>query len=117
MRLLHISRTAAANAMVVLVLLITLLGSACEARFVVPAGAARACCPMLDVSRHSSASIARAAVCRHTASVPSAYLVAPVGLIAGPASFTPLEPLRVESESEMRHAPVTASPPKFHLRI
>ncbi|MGB0122995.1 MAG: hypothetical protein WA419_20015 [Silvibacterium sp.] len=116
MKLLPIARSAAASALLVFVLTASLLGATCEARCIHPADV-HSCCPILNPISHSNANIAGKAICLRPANVISADLVPPAGLVAGAAVFTPREPALFRSASETHLQPLTASPPKFHLRI
>jgi len=115
-KLLPIARSVAASTMLAVVLVVSLLGAACEVRCVRPS-AAHGCCPMLSGSSHSSASIAQVAACRHSINLLFSDPVAPGALIAGLAALAPLEPVRVQAFFEAGPVPVTTSPPKFNLRI
>lgn len=116
MKLFLIARSAAASALLAFVLTASLLGATCEARCIHPAGA-HSCCPILNTISYSNTNIAAKAVCLHPANVLSDDLVPPAGLVAGAAVFTPREPAVFRSASETHLPPLTASPPKFHLRI
>lgn len=115
MKFIPVARSAAASAMLALVLMASLLGTACEARCIHPS-TTHTCCPMLDENSHARASIADMAVCHNLAVLP-ADLIAPAGLVAGLAVFTSVEPAIYCAASETPTALVTVSPPKFNLRI
>ena len=116
MKLLRKARSAAASALLAFVLAASLLGATCDARCIHPADA-YSCCPILNPISHSNANIAGKAICLRPANVLSADLVPPAGLVAGAAVFTPWEPALFRSAPETRLQSLTASPPKFHLRI
>lgn len=115
MKLLPIARSVAASTMLAVVLVVSLLGAACEARCTRPTNV-HGCCPMLSGSSHSSASIAHM-TCSHSVNVLFSDPVLPGALIAGLAALTPLEPARFQVFFEARPVRVTTSPPKFNLRI
>jgi hypothetical protein len=104
---------------VAIAMLLTLAGpiftGACEAQCILPA-AQHGCCPAhRGTSR--SASATNAAVCPHLVSISPAYLVTPAGAVSALVVFVPLDRPGVRSFTEREPLLVTASPPRFQLRI
>ncbi|MGC2164357.1 MAG: hypothetical protein WA634_20850 [Silvibacterium sp.] len=116
MKLLALARSVAVNAMLVFVVMASLTGAACDTRCA-QASASHRCCAMLDGNCHHGASLASAMVCHHPANLLPADLAPLPGLVAGFMPFRPIEPVRVQVAFELQPATVSASPPKFHLRI
>ena len=113
MNLRPIVRPFAASAVLALVLVASLMGAVCEARCM-QTSVGHTCCPMVGQSGVTLTSVSG---CHHVVSVLPANQVAPAGPIGGLAGFAPGAAAIHRAALGIPSAFVTASPPKFHLRI
>lgn len=110
MRLLHVTRAAAACTMLTIVFMVLSLGAACQARCIHSAGA-RGCCP----TQGSSVDIVGMATCLGPVDLSSVSVIS-TALVGIDVSGT-VVPTLPSAAPEMQHRSVRGSPPGFHLRI